>query len=206
MLYEEKKNVNYPYSRRQFMKGVGALGMLTAIPWLSACQVDSKIKDGVLGQHSQMAFDLMDILFPQDDNGPSSVQINAYQYLDWVLQDENYDADIKKSIIKGFARFAAFSKEEYGQFFEKLSQKEKMHLVAKVAQYTWGENLLARLVSMILDSLVLDPIYGVNVAGIGWDWLGHTPGIPRATSENRYPKILERKTELKIISNISEVS
>ena len=207
MLYEEKKKSIYPYSRRQFIKGVGVLGMLSAIPWLSACRTDVSlpVAEGVLGKHSQMAADVLEILFPKDGNGPSSSEIHAYQYLDWVLLDENYDSDIKKSIIKGFDQFAEFSKEQFGQPFGKMSPTEKENLVAKAIQSNWGENLMARLVSMILDALVIDPIYGVNIDEVGWKWLGHIPGLPRADDKDKYPEILGRKTEMTIISSFENL-
>ena len=202
MLYEEKKKSNYPYSRRQFIKGVGAFGVLSTVPWLSTCRADTiSVTEGVLGKYSQMTADVLDILFPKDGNGPSSAEIHAYQYLNWVLLDENYDADIKKSIIKGLTRLAEFSQEQFGQPFGKMSQKEKVNLVAKATQSNWGENLMARLVSMILDALVVDPIYGVNVDEAGWNWLGHISGLPRANKKDKYPEILDRKAELVIISN-----
>lgn len=201
MLYEEKKKSEFPYSRRQFIKGVGAFGVLSTMPWLSACRADTPIVAGVLGKHSQMASDVMGILFPEDGNGPSSRQINAYPYLNWVLSDKNYDIDIQQSIIKGFNRLADFSKEQLGKPFGKMTQKEKVALVAQAVQSNWGENLMARLVSMILDALVIDPIYGVNVDEIGWKWLGHISGLPRANNKDKYPEILGRKAEMVIISN-----
>ncbi|HHB78807.1 MAG TPA: hypothetical protein ENK85_06205 [Saprospiraceae bacterium] len=206
MHIEEKRKVYYPYSRRQFIKGLGVIGMWSMLPYLSGCRSDfSPVKEGILGTHSQMAADVMDILFPEDGHGPGSVQINAYSYLNWVLADENYDADIKKSIFKGFARLADFSKEHLGKPFGKMSPKEKEHLIAKVTQYGWGESLMARLVSLILDALVIDPIYGVNVKEVGWKWLEHIPGHPRATAANKYPDILGRKKELVIFSNPSQL-
>lgn len=205
MLYEEKKTYKYPYSRRQFMKGIGALGVLSTIPWLGGCEVDTPaVTEGVLGQQSQMVVDVMDILFPKGNDqqaGPSSADINAYQYLKWVLSDENYDEDIKRLIIDGFNQLAEFSQEQFAKPYGKMSSKEKVSLVAQATQSTWGENLMARLVSMILDALVVDPIYGVNVDKVGWKWLGYISGIPRATTTNKYPEILDRKKEMVIISN-----
>lgn len=205
MLYEEKKIANFPYSRRQFIKGIGALGMLTTIPWLSSCQVDVPVKEGILGKHSQMTADIMEILFPADGNGPDATQIHAYQYLNWVLSDENYDKDIQKSIIKGLGKLAEFALEHFGKPYGKMSQKDKISLVEKAVQTTWGENLMARLVSMILDALVIDPIYGVNTNEVGWNWLGHTPGLPRAKSQDKYPEILERKEAIGIISSLKDL-
>ncbi len=205
MLYEEKKKSKYPYSRRQFIKGVGAFGVLSTMPWLSACRADTPVVEGVLGKQSQMASDVMDVLFPEDGNGPSSAQIKAYPYLNWVLSDENYDADIKASIIKGMSRLAEFSKEQFGKPFGKMSPKEKVQLVEQAVLSDWGETLMARMVSMILDALVIDPIYGVNVDEVGWSWLGHIPGLPRADAKDKYPEILNRKKEMVIFSQFDDL-
>jgi len=205
MLHEETKNPQYPYSRRQFVKGVAAFGVLSAMPWLSSCEHVVPVEKGVLGEHSQMAADVLGILFPNDGNGPSSKDLRSYEYLNWVLGDENYDVDIKRSIHKGFDRLAEFSIVEHGKPFGKMSPKGKVGLVSQITEYGWGENLLARLISMILDSLVIDPIYGMNMNEVGWRWMEHIPGQPRATASNKYPQILDRKKELVIISNLLDL-
>ncbi len=202
-----KKTAAIPYTRRRFLKGIGVMGTLVAMPWLMSCQAnEAPIKIGILGEHSQMTKEVLQILLPKDNNGPSSNQIQTYHYLNWLLSDPLYDADIKKNIQKGMEHLASFSKETFGQAFEKLSQKQKEDLIAQANTQTWGERLLSRLVSVIIDSLVIAPIYGSNPNQMGWKWLHHTPGYPQATPQNQYPALLERKKELVIISQLSDLS
>ncbi len=201
---EEKKVYSYPYSRRRFLKGVAATGALAFIPWSAGCGHPT-VSKGILAEHSQMAAEILEILFPDDGNGPDANRIQAYTYLNQLLADKNYDSDIQESIFKGFRQFADFSKEQKGKPFGKLSRKEKQALVHKANEFSWGENFNSRLLSVILDALLIDPIYGVNVHEIGWKWLGHIPGAPRPNPQNKYPEILHRKEELVIISGIDDL-
>ena len=40
-----------------------------------------------------------------------------------------------------------------------------------------------------MEALLTDPAYGGNPDGIGWRWLGHTPGYPRPSAATIYPRL-----------------
>ena len=202
-----KRPSSIPYTRRRFLKGIGAFSIVTAMPWLLGCQEPTRAPiHGPLGRQSQMTQEVLQILFPTDNFGPSSHQVQTYQYLSWILNDPLYDADIKNNIKSGIEHLASFCKKTFGQAFEGLSQRQKEDLIAQANTHTWGERLLSRLVSVILDSLLIAPIYDSNPEEIGWKWLQHIPGLPQATSQNQYPKLLERKKEFVIISKLSDLT
>lgn len=206
MLQEKEKIIiTYPSSRRGFIKGMIGTSLVITIPFVDSCQANHLVNDGQLGKMSQMASDILDILFPYKGNGPSSQKINAYQYLNWILTDENYDKDIKNSLLKGFSKLDEFTKTIFSNPFESLPQNKQKNIILKIQKTSWGEHLISRLLSIILDALVIDPIYGYNTNGIGWTWLQHIPGRPRPTPQNKYPKILDRKKELVIISDLKHL-
>lgn len=59
-------------------------------------------------------------------------------------------------------------------------------MLKKISQSRAGENWLSLLLYYLLESLTLDPIYGGNTDGMGWQWLGHQAGFPRPVQGKTY--------------------
>ena len=64
-------------------------------------------------------------------------------------------------------------------------------MIAKFLEVDYAKEWCSILITLILESLLLDPIYGGNPDGIGWKWLEVTPGFPQPTEELRYDKVIE---------------
>jgi gluconate 2-dehydrogenase gamma chain len=129
------------------------------------------------------------ILFPNDGNGPSARDVNAFNYLLWVLSDDLKSQNSKDYLINGILWSDETALELYGKSFIELKEQEQEELVKAIAEENWGENWLSINLTFIFEALALDPIYRSNPDNIGWDWLEHKQGDPRPTKNTMYPNI-----------------
>jgi gluconate 2-dehydrogenase gamma chain len=130
-------------------------------------------------------------LFPADGNGPSAEDLHALEYLQWALEDpENIEDGDKEFIVKGISWLEEESRNRYGNSFVQLPSVQQDNLLHQIAGGNAGENWLSLLLYYLFESLALDPVYGGNPGGIGWQWLEHQPGFPRPTKETSYHKFV----------------
>jgi gluconate 2-dehydrogenase gamma chain len=195
MLSDEQWTV----SRKRFVKTMVLGGAALQLPWLSSCR-DRRIFPGDTNPLSEHQFKVIqavqEVLFPSDGNGPGAYEVNADTYLIWVLNDENLDPDENRYIIDTLNQFEAFSKEHLGYSFIDLNPREQLALITETAQLNWGKRWLSRLLTLIFEALLLDPMYGGNTDSSGWTWLEHNPGLPRPQQTHRYPEILNLSHEV----------
>jgi len=180
-------------NRRRFVKTVSITTVLSQIAVISSC-VTKKTKlyeanQYVTALESEIIQKIQDILFPDDGNGPSVIDINAYSHLLWVLTDERKDKESIRYITKGMGWVEETAQENYGRTFSDLTQIEIEELVAFIADKNWGAGWLSMILTLIFEALAMDPIYNVNINEIGWQWLEHKPGNPRPNKDNSYTNI-----------------
>jgi gluconate 2-dehydrogenase gamma chain len=125
-------------------------------------------------------------LFPSTETSPGADEINALFYLQLVLLDPALDPRDQNFIISGIGRLEEESRKMFSTGFTKLEFRQKEQILREIEKENWGERWLSNLLKYIFEALLTDPIYGGNPEGIGWEWLTHTPGIPRPSEENRY--------------------
>jgi len=189
------KNIKeWQISRRNFVKGMLIVGAATQIPFLSACVNNSSNEEelpfGQLNKKQKSILkEIQIILFPNDGNGPSSTDINATDYLQWVISDPRMDPSEVKYIINGIKWVDETSDENFSDDFLELSDKEKESIVKMISKESWGENWLSVILTLIFEALLSDPQYGGNKDSIGWKWLNHYPGYPRPTEDLIYDNI-----------------
>ena len=83
-----------------------------------------------------------------------------------------------------------FAKDKLKYNLFDLNPKEQKAVIEDLADTKWGERFLSRMLTLIFEALLLDPQYGGNPDGIGWQWLNHDPGSPRPKQTHLYPTIL----------------
>ena len=186
-------------SRKNFVKGILLAGVITQIPFLSACK-DEKINTNIASNNdvnnlnkTQLSIlkDIQLILFPKDGNGPSASDINADKYLQWVISDTRMDPSEVEYIVNGLTWVNETSVEEYKQVFIELSISEKEELVAKISKLSWGESWLSVILTLIFEALLCDPQYIGNPESVGWKWLNHYAGNPRPTQKLLYDEVFD---------------
>ena len=184
--------------RRKFLRGALLAGAMTQIGFFTSCS--TKLKEGndlLTAEQATILNDVLNIFFSNDGNGPDAEDINAFGYVMWVLHDTlNRKIEDNAYILVGLNWADETAQEIYFSPFVELSQEQKEALVGKFTELDWGKNWSSMIITLILEALVLDPIYGGNKNEAGWNWLNHTPGFPRPTEENRYERIMEKQMKL----------
>lgn len=125
-------------------------------------------------------------LFPSEPDAPGASEINALDYLRFVVADTRLDAEEREFILRGSGWLEDLTRRETGQGFLQLNVTEREQMLRKIAASAAGENWLATLQLYLCEALLADPVYGGNPGGIGWKWLGHNPGFPRPRLDKRY--------------------
>ncbi len=195
------KDQDWNISRKNFVRTMLLGGLALQLPWLQSCtdehgfpipaNLDPLTKDQfVTLQH------LLLILFPDDGNGPSAIDIHADQYILWVLNDPELDPNENNFIIEKLDLFQEKCAESLSMDFKSLSIAEQQDFVSTISREKWGKRWMSRLLTLIFEALLLDPSYGGNSEEVGWNWLAHNPGYPRPHDKIRYPNILSLKHEV----------
>ena len=129
---------------------------------------------------------VQDHLFPSEPEAPGAREINAVGYLQFVVGDDNLDAEQRAFIQRGAAWVQQNAQDLEQAPFESLDADARERVLRYTAQSSAGENWLSTLLLYIFEALLTDPVYGGNPDGVGWKWLGHNPGLPRPTRDKRY--------------------
>ena len=193
--YIDLNDNDWLMSRQSFVKTILLSGITIQLPWLQSCgnaEENFGNTNPLTLQQFKTVREIFEILFPADGNGPSALEINADKYLLWVLRDEMTDPKESTYIVTRLKTFIEKCKEKNNAAFLDLSESQKNEFVAFASKQDWGKKLLSRLLNIIFEALLLDPIYGGNTNKLGWTWLEHDPGSPRPTKENSYPTILQK--------------
>lgn len=183
-------------SRRHFVKGLFVAGALVQIPFLSSCLGDEvsteNLPFGTLNSKQQSLIKaVQSILFPDDGNGPSAADVNALNYLQWVISDAAMDPGEVEFIVDGISWFEERCEEETSDSFLDLNLKEQDAFLALATEDNNLERWLSVLLTLIFEALFCDPQYGGNPSEQTWKWLNHNPGLPRPTDDLIYNKIVE---------------
>ncbi len=201
------KSTSSSTGRRRFLRHVTIMALGAQLPWLSACKREKVLNTGGVLTSSQavIADYAFDLLLPADGHGPSAKDVRAYPYFLWVLQDPEYDPEQQEYYKEGLDRIEERANETYGVPFHTLSIKKRKPLFQTFAQTDWGESWMSSMLTVTIEALLGDPIYGCNPGGISWKWLSHFEGQPRPGEHNQYPNILERKKETYAINKFEQL-
>ena len=168
--------------RRAFLLRMagGSLAALFPLPAPAAGQTpaarDPWVVIGAVQEH----------LFPSEPEAPGARHINALEYLKFVVGDDNLDAEHRAFLLRG-AEWVDRNAHELEQAdFISLDQAARERVLRHTASFENGENWLSTILLYLFEALLTDPIYGGNPDGVGWQWLGHNPGLPRPTADKGY--------------------
>ncbi|MCG9747486.1 gluconate 2-dehydrogenase subunit 3 family protein [Shewanella sp. Isolate8] len=178
-------------TRRAFLAGSSAAAMLLAAkPQLSWAETEFSITTRPQGFDviNRAIIEAVQLhLFPDDGDGPSAKDLNAYRYLLWAMEDpDNRIDEDRQFILQGAAWLEDWADTQRGRSFLVLSWDEQDALLKEIAKSRAGENWLSLLLYYLIEALTLDPLYGGNPDEIGWRWLEHQPGFPRPKAGKSY--------------------
>ncbi|PKO83354.1 MAG: hypothetical protein CVU17_08205 [Betaproteobacteria bacterium HGW-Betaproteobacteria-11] len=165
-------------SRRRFLLAAAG-GSLTALFPLAA---PGKVRRG---DPWMVIAAVQDMLFPAEADAPGAQEIHALAYLRGVLAEPRHDREEGRLVLKGAGWLDDLSRQRQRAGFLALAEDRREQLLHEIAASEQGEHWLATLLFYLCEALLTDPVYGGNPNGIGWAWLGHTPGFPRPTTDKR---------------------
>lgn len=190
---------NWLYDRRKWLKMALLGGIALSSPWIISCDSDVDEKtpnldgNGILTKgEMKVLFSLQNTLFPKTPNSPSASEINAHQFFVWMMSDPHFPQSEKDYYLEKLQQFKTQFEEEYEKSFDLGSELEQTKFIEININESWFQGFLSRMITIIFEATLLDPIYGGNTDELGWQWLEHIPGSPRPNSDNKYPQILHQ--------------
>ena len=117
-------------------------------------------------------------LFPKGSKIPSAVSMYVTHFLFETISHKSFDKDIRVFVIEGAEELM---KREKGEFISMGSQEKEQALRA-YEKTNYGSNWLSRIMTITMEGMFSDPIYGSNIKESGWKALGSYGGLPRPTS------------------------
>ncbi len=181
-------------TRRQFLwlTWLGALHLMVPLP---ACRWGKQSRAVLTDEESQILEAVLAILFPEDGEGPGYRTIRAAEYVQWVLADPFYHPGRKEELLDGLTALQKLAQGRHRKPFWELNEQEQDALVAQMAADEKHQGWLSLLLTLILEALLADPIYGGNPSQVGWQWLDHYVGVPRPDEATRYDRIYPWKVK-----------
>ena len=199
---EEDIEADYKWelSRKEFIRSLLIIGVAANIPFLTSCETKEDLEffdcTPLSPEQLKVLQAVQLVLFPKEGNGPSALQVNADKWIVYVLNDAREPQREKDFIVEHLDGLNQLSIETHKVSYDALSIDRKEDLVElffeEKAPKRWG----SRMLTLIFEALLLDPLYGVNPNNIGWTWLNHNPGMPRPNEKNMYPTIYTTMNEV----------
>lgn len=119
-------------------------------------------------------------MFPQKSLLPDAESMRMTLFLYETLSHPSYDKDIKAFVLEGAKELQT---REKGKFVS-MTEEEKEKALRAYEETNYGSNWLSRIMTLSMEALFSDPIYGSNVKEAGWKAVDAYGGTPRP--KNKY--------------------
>ena len=156
--------------RRKFLILGSALGLA---PYIQAKEISDFEKTFKKVESTLSA--VQEHLFPEGSKIPSAKSMNATQFLFETMAHQSFDKDIKAFVLDGAKEL---EKREKGRFTS-MSEQEKEKALRAYEETNYGRNWLSRMITLTMEGLFSDPIYGSNIKEAGWQAISSYGGFPR---------------------------
>ena len=114
-------------------------------------------------------------MFPPNAKLPSATSMKMTQFLLETMRHHSYDKDIRAFVIEGAKELNRRTKNK----FFKMTPQEKEKALREYEKSNYGNNWLSRILTLSMEAIFCDPIYGSNINQEGWKALGAIGGFPR---------------------------
>lgn len=128
-------------------------------------------------------------LLPSEPDSPGAQEINALDYLRFVVADPWVDAQTREFILQGNRWLDDLAQQRHERPFTALDEAARERLLRQIVKTPAGENWIATLLTYLFEALLSAPAYPGNPDGIGWRWLEYVPGFPLPGRGTRYPEL-----------------
>jgi gluconate 2-dehydrogenase gamma chain len=156
--------------RRDFLAAGAVIG-------LSAVTGAEEVSSGIKALRSVEATiaAVQQHMFPEGSSLPSARAMDTITFLKETITHASYDRDIRRFVIEGAEEL---EKRTEGKFLM-MESREKERALRSYEETGYGRNWLARIMTLTMEALFSDPIYGSNIGKRGWKAVGSVGGVPR---------------------------
>ncbi len=116
-------------------------------------------------------------VLPSDED-PGAREANVVEYIDRELARPGNEK-IKRAMLAGIVALDNYARRLGGRRFVELGAEEQddiLHQIQKASDR--GQDFVKFLVLLTLEGFAGDPMYGGNLNGAGWKFIGYGPGNP----------------------------
>lgn len=156
--------------RRKFLILGSVLGLS---PYIDAKEISAFEK--VFTEVEPTLSAVQEHLFPEGSKLPSARSMKTTQFLFETMMHKSFDKDIKAFVLEGAKEL---EKREKGRFASMTEQEKEIALRA-YEETNYGRNWLSRIMTLTMEGLFSDPIYGSNIKEAGWQAISSYGGFPR---------------------------
>lgn len=114
-------------------------------------------------------------MFPEGSKLPSAKAVNATQFLFETVTHQSFDKDIRAFVLEGAKELIT---REKGRFIS-MSEEEKEEALRAYEKTRYGRAWLSRIMTLTMEGMFSDPIYGSNIKEAGWKAIDAYGGLPR---------------------------
>lgn len=194
-------------SRRKILTGAAGVAGLATVTWFWFEEFgDPSRRAGVIptaegaparsftaAQARTLAAGL-DRLLPSAPDSPGARDVNAFGYLDAVMQEDWLDDYTRRLLAFAPRGLESGAQNIHRRSFADLPPAQQDDVIQRIADYRNAEGTyehqgwLGRLLSFTLEAFFGDPVHGGNPGGVAWKWAGHQPALPRPTEPDWRPR------------------
>jgi len=156
--------------RRNFLIFGSIVGLS---PYIKAKEVSTFQKD--FKKVEALIKAVQEHMFPQQSKIPSARYTKAITFLSQTIVHKSYDKDIRMFVLDGAKEL---NKREGGKFIS-MSRDQKEKALRAYEETNYGSSWLSRIMTLTMEAMFSDPIYGSNVNEAGWKALNAFGGQPR---------------------------
>jgi hypothetical protein len=117
----------------------------------------------------------MQHMFPGGGKLPSAKAMGTVTFLKETITHASYDRDIRRFVIEGAQEL---EHRTQGKFLT-MDDAQKEAALRSYEETRYGSNWLARIMTLTMEAIFSDPIYGSNIGPEGWKAVGSFGGSPR---------------------------
>jgi hypothetical protein len=159
-----------PLKRRDFLIIGSVLGLSSVLDAKALTDFEKEFKTlaplfGAVQAH----------LFPKGSVLPSASSVYSVDFLLATMSHSSFDKDIRTFVLEGAKELDT---REKGRFVF-MNDKQKEKALREYEETGYGRSWLSRMMTLTMEGMFSDPIYGSNVQKIGWKSLSHKETFPR---------------------------
>jgi len=114
-------------------------------------------------------------MFPAGSKLPPAKKMHVTQFLFETVAHQSFDKDIRAFVLEGAQELMS---RENGRFVS-MNHKEKEKALRAYEETHYGSSWLSRIMTLTMEGMFSDPLYGSNVNEAGWKAIGAYGGFPR---------------------------